>query len=267
MGVGKQRRRLGALGGLVAAATVAGSLAAAPTASAAGSPLIIAHRGDAQSAPESTVAAVKMALAKGVDAVELDVRFSSTDYPMVLHDATLDRTTNCSGPINRYTRPQILACDAGSKFSAAFRGERVPKLDQAVRAVRYNSSSAKMLLHVKVLPTAKQAGRIANSVRMHNMMGRTIIIADTDAILARMKTVGFTERGRVFGSPAGWNLTAEYMLPYGIPLDSAAIRRIQARGGKVYPVESRGLALSSLLGLTRLDGILVNRLGSVLNLL
>jgi glycerophosphoryl diester phosphodiesterase len=268
MGVSKQRRRVGALGGLVAAATVAGSLATAPTASANHEPIIIAHRGDAQSAPESTIAAVKKAVVKGADAVEVDVRFSRTGYPMVLHDATLDRTTtNCSGPISRYSRVQLYKCDAGGWYSAQYRGEHIPKLDQVTRVMKWNSGSAKLLLHVKTLPTLTQAKRVANSVRMNGMMGRTVIIADADSILTRMKSVGFTERGRVFGSTAGWNLGSEYMLPLGVPLDQAAIRRIHARGGKVWPVESRGLSLSTLLGADSVDGILVNRLGSVLDLL
>jgi hypothetical protein len=252
------------------AAAAAGKAPAAKKAARSG-PMIIAHRGAADSAPESTVAAVTQAIADGVSAVEVDVRFARTGYPMVLHDATLDRTTDCSGAISLYSRPEIARCDAGSWFSAAYAGERVPKLDQVVRAVAQGSSSAKLLLHVKTLPTTTQAKRIANSVKMHAMMGRTVIIADADSILAKMATVGFTERGRVFGSPAGWDLDAEYMLPVGTPVDSAAVRRIRDRGGKVWPVESPNLPLPSLLAdnsaAGTLDGVLVNSLDSVLNLL
>ena len=259
----RRRGRAGAVGLMVTAMTVA----VATPASAASGPLIIAHRGDAQSAPESTISAVKKAINKGADAIEVDVRFSRTGYPMVMHDATLDRTTNCSGLITRYSRTQLANCDAGSWFSSAYKGERIPKLDQVVRAVAWNSSSAKILLHVKTVPTTTQAKRVANAVRMHGMTGRTVIIADTDSILAKMKTVGFTERGRVFGSSAGWNLESEYMLPLGITLDRDAIQRIHNRGGKVWPVESGGLSLATILDQDSIDGVLVNRLGSVLDLL
>lgn len=235
-------------------------------ASATGS-MVIAHRGDAQAAPESTVAAVQQAIDKGAHAIEVDVRFTRTGHPMVMHDATLDRTTDCAGLISSYSHVELARCDAGSWFSEAYKGEKIPKLDQVVRAVRWNSSSARILLHVKTLPTTAQAKRVANAVRMHGMMGRTVIIADRDPVLAKMRTVGFTECGRVFGRAAGWASGAEYMLPVGLPLDRAAIRRVHDRGGKVWPVESPAGPLSTILATDSVDGVLVNRLGSVLHLL
>src|SRR5581483_1048754 len=62
-------------------------------------PLIIAHRGGRGLAPENTLAACARALRLGVDAIEIDVRLTADDEPVVLHDATLDRTTTGRGPI------------------------------------------------------------------------------------------------------------------------------------------------------------------------
>jgi glycerophosphoryl diester phosphodiesterase len=258
------RRASGAL--VVAAAALAPLLTATP-AQAAGGPTVIAHRGDMAAAPESTNSAFRKAIAKGADAIEMDVRFSRTKWPVILHDATLDRTTNCSGAVSRKTLTQISRCDAGRWFSAAYRGERVPTLGSALSTVARSSGRTKVLLHVKEYPTGIKAERIRAAVNRTGMRGRIVIIADANSILTRMRQVGFTELGRVFGSSADWDMRWEYMIPYRLPLDRSAISAIHGRGGKVWPVEGGPVSLSSLLDRSYVDGVLVNRLSLALNLL
>jgi glycerophosphoryl diester phosphodiesterase len=96
---------------------------------------IIAHRGASGSAPENTVAAFELALVEGADAIELDVRLTADGVPVVLHDATLDRTTNGSGPLARLTLEQLRAIDAAVRFPA-YRGSgiTVPSLAEVLRA-------------------------------------------------------------------------------------------------------------------------------------
>lgn len=94
-----------------------------------GRPLVMGHRGAMGYAPENTMASFELAKSMGVDAIELDVHLSKDGHLMVIHDETLDRTTSGSGPIEAFTRDEILALDAGSKFDAKFAGERVPTLE------------------------------------------------------------------------------------------------------------------------------------------
>lgn len=258
------RRASGAL--VVAAAAVAPLLTAAP-AQAVGGTTIIAHRGDKASAPESTNVAIRRAIAKGADGVEIDVRFSRTRWPVIMHDATLDRTTNCSGAVSRRSLTQLARCDAGSWFAAAYRGERIPTLGSALETVAANSGRARVLLHVKEYPSGIKAERIRNAVNRTGMRGRVIIIADHNTILTRMRQLGFTELGRVFGSYSDWNMRWEYMIPYRVPLNRSAIADIHRRGGRVWPVEGGPNSLAGLLGLAYVDGVLVNRLTLALNLL
>jgi len=94
--------------------------------------LRIAHRGASLHAPENTVAAFEAAIRQGIDAIELDVRITGDGVPVVLHDDTLDRTTDGRGPIAAASYKTVRRLDAGSWFAPRFRGERVPTLAEAL---------------------------------------------------------------------------------------------------------------------------------------
>ena len=92
--------------------------------------LAIAHRGAPMLAPENTLAALRLAHSSGATWVECDVQLTRDDVPVIIHDETLDRTTNLSGKLCDYTYKQIQECDAGSWFSERFSSERIPTLTQ-----------------------------------------------------------------------------------------------------------------------------------------
>ena len=78
---------------------------------------VIAHRGASAYAPENTLAAFELAVTQGADALELDVRLSRDGAPVVLHDHTLDRTTNLAGPVRGRTLAELRQADAGFRFT------------------------------------------------------------------------------------------------------------------------------------------------------
>jgi len=88
-----------------------------------GSPAIIAHRGASASAPENTLSSFYLAVDQEAAAIELDVRLSSDGWPVVIHDATVDRTTNGQGAVSKLTVKELQSLDAGD-------GGPVPTLDQ-----------------------------------------------------------------------------------------------------------------------------------------
>jgi glycerophosphoryl diester phosphodiesterase len=98
-------------------------------------PAIIAHRGASAAAPENTLAAFNLAVALNADAVELDVKLSKDGVPVVMHDATVDRTTDGKGRVSDLTLADLKALDAGSWKEAKFAGERVPRLAEVFEAV------------------------------------------------------------------------------------------------------------------------------------
>ncbi|MFY0689544.1 MAG: hypothetical protein JXQ90_20405 [Cyclobacteriaceae bacterium] len=108
---------------------------------------VIAHKGASGYAPENTLAAFQMALDMGVDKIALDVRHTKDEQIIVLHDQTLDRTTNGTGDVHNYTLAEIKELDAGSWFGdAKYAGEKVPTLKEVLDLV---NGKAKVLIEVK----------------------------------------------------------------------------------------------------------------------
>ncbi len=93
---------------------------------------IIAHRGASARAPENTLPAFELALEDGADALELDVRLTSDGVPVVIHDPTLDRTTDARGPVADLPLERLREVDAGARFSPD-RGRSFPWRGQGVR--------------------------------------------------------------------------------------------------------------------------------------
>ncbi len=93
---------------------------------------LIAHRGVSARFPENTLAAFEAAVAAESDLIELDVTLSKDGVPVVLHDATLDRTTDGRGPAVARTLAELERLDAGRWFGARFEGERIPTLAAAL---------------------------------------------------------------------------------------------------------------------------------------
>lgn len=93
---------------------------------------IIAHRGASGYCPENTLAAVQEALNIGVDLIEIDIHLSKDGEVMVLHDISLDRTTNGKGDIEDYSFEELKALDAGSWFAEKYTGEKIPSLKEVL---------------------------------------------------------------------------------------------------------------------------------------
>lgn len=94
---------------------------------------IWAHRGASGSAPENTLAAFRAAEEAGADGIELDVHLSREGVPVVIHDDSVDRTTDGRGAVRRLSLRELRSLDAGHWFSPAFAGERIPTLEEVLR--------------------------------------------------------------------------------------------------------------------------------------
>lgn len=95
-------------------------------------PMVFGHRGACAHAPENTLASFQKALEQGAEGIELDVKCSSDGEVIVLHDQTLDRTTDGSGDLRNYTLQNLRKLDAGKKFNEAFSGEKIPTLREVL---------------------------------------------------------------------------------------------------------------------------------------
>ncbi len=99
------------------------------------SPTIFAHRGASAHAPENTLAAFTLALLHNADAIELDAKLSADGHVVVIHDQTVDRTTNGSGKVAELPLKALKKLDAGSFFDVAYCGEPIPTLNEVFEVV------------------------------------------------------------------------------------------------------------------------------------
>jgi|SRR5690625_4836338 len=107
---------------------------------------IIAHRGASTYAPENTLAAFKRALEQEADGIELDVRLSKDQVPVICHDATINRTSNGKGYIHNLTIKQLKKYDFGSSFSRTFQHEKIPTLEEVLSFL----STRPVTLHLEI---------------------------------------------------------------------------------------------------------------------
>mgnify|MGYP001162371571 FL=1 len=137
--------------------------------------ILCAHRGLDDSAPENTMAAFDGALAKEM-AIELDIQRTADDHLVVVHDPTVDRTTNGSGEIAAMSLAEIKALDAGSWYGSQFAGQRVLTLDEASELVSNRRLvSPSIALDVKRLAPGT-IGMIRDVLEAHDLIEDVIII-------------------------------------------------------------------------------------------
>lgn len=98
-------------------------------------PAVIAHRGASAHAPENTLAAFELAVQQGADAVEFDVKLTRDGHVVVLHDQSVDRTTDGSGDLRAFSLAALRELDAGVRFAERFRGERIPTLEEVFETI------------------------------------------------------------------------------------------------------------------------------------
>lgn len=121
--------------------------------------VIAGHRGWKSAYPENTLLAFQEALELGVDMLEFDLQFSKDKVVMVIHDATLDRTTNGSGPVSGYTFAELKRLDAGGWFGKTYEGLKIPALEELCELL---TAFPNILLNVEVKP-GPEAKQVADS--------------------------------------------------------------------------------------------------------
>ncbi|MCU1421475.1 MAG: hypothetical protein JWN36_1126, partial [Microbacteriaceae bacterium] len=145
--------------------------------------LVAGHRGDTEGAPENTLPALALAIESDADLVETDLQLTSDGVPVLMHDWTVDRTTNGSGPVWGMTYEQLSALDAGSWYSKEFAGTRVPTLAQFLGILR--PSTKRAMLELKGSWTAAQLRGVADDVDRFGVAGK-VIFASFDTMSLRM---------------------------------------------------------------------------------
>lgn len=136
-------------------------------------PRVIAHRGNSSVAPQNTLAAFEAAWRAGAGSIEIDVRLTADGDVVVIHDDTVDATTSGSGAVAELDRSAIRALDAGSWFSPAFAGQRVPTFAETVEFLE-RRPGIDLLLELKGSWTAEQAARVTDPLRSAGLADRVV---------------------------------------------------------------------------------------------
>lgn len=139
--------------------------------------IAVGHRGASAYAPENTVAAFDEAIRLGAKAVEFDLRLTADGIPVVLHDDTVDRTTNGRGAISELSRLDILRLDAGSWLHCRFVGTRIPTLDEALLAI---GPHAQPVIELKV-PVPPEL--LLQHLRKYDLEGEALVLSFEEAWL------------------------------------------------------------------------------------
>ncbi len=131
-------------------------------------PVIFAHRGASAFAPENTLSSFKLAVEIGADAIELDAKMSADGHVMVIHDQSVDRTTDGTGKVNQLKLDYLQHLDAGCKFDGKFSREPIPTLDQVFVEV-----GGKIFINVELTNYASAGDelvpKVAELVKKHNL--------------------------------------------------------------------------------------------------
>ncbi len=147
--------------------------------------MAIAHRGASSYAPENTAAAYDLALALGAVHIELDVHLSADGHVVVIHDDELERTTHSHGPVAQRTLAELRALDAGSWFSPAFAGQRIPTLEEVL--TRWGPRAH---LHIEIKGrTPGLVERTVALVRAHNLANSVTITSFLREALAETRAL------------------------------------------------------------------------------
>lgn len=176
------------------------------------SPGLIAHRGGSAEAPENTLAAFRSAKENGAIGVEFDVYFTKDSRAVVIHDATVDRTTNGSGPISSFTLEEIRKLDASVKhpLREKFPGEKVPTLEEVVELC--SSLGLKMIIEIKKgTETLETAQYLKNLFSSYHLYDKALVCCYFPSVIYQVRKVD----PQIVTALVWWRDTLSYILTGG----------------------------------------------------
>jgi glycerophosphoryl diester phosphodiesterase len=232
-------------------------------------PKLFAHRGGGSLAPENTLAAVKVGQSLGYRAHEFDVKLSKDNVAMLLHDATLERTTTGKGRAADLTWKELCELDAGAWHSAAFRGERLASFEAVARQLIDNGDMA----NVEIKPTpgweretglavAREAARLWSGARVAPLLSSFAF----ESLRAAKEVAPELPRGWLVDqfTEADWarleELDAASLHTNHKKFDTALVARLHERGYRVMLYTVNDVAAAERLFAAGVDGLFTDNL-------
>ena len=205
-------------------------------------PLVFAHRGACAYAPENTLAAFELAYRQGALAIEFDAKLTSDGQVVVIHDQTLERTTDGTGRVTAFPLAALRELDAGSWFSADFRGEKIPTLDEIFETV-----GTRLFMNVELTnyatPFDRLVPRAVETIKKHGLEECVLFSSfSTINLVNAARLLPQVPRGQlVLPGRAGWwqrlwaragDVQAEH--PFTDDVTGQSVADAHARGRRVH---------------------------------
>lgn len=230
----------------------------------------IAHRGASGYAPENTIAAFDKALKMKADYFELDVQMSKDGKLVLIHDVTVDRTTDGTGRVGDLTFKELRRLDAGSWFDPAFAEERIPTLEEALDRYRGKIGILIEIKNPELYPGIER--KVAKALKKRNLHkprnGKIIVQSFNHDSVKKFHRLLPTVPVGVLISYRGEGITdkelrnfakyADYVNPNKDMVDRSLVKRIHRFGMKTTPWTVRDRAEADRLKSIRVDGIVTD---------
>lgn len=206
-------------------------------------PLNYAHRGASHDAPANTLAAFLLAAELGADGIELDVHLSRDGEVVVIHDFSLEATTDGHGQVRDHSLAELRELDAGSWFGAAYSGQRIPTLQEVVDTVGH-----RLLINIELkTKNLRDEGLVAEVVRIVedcNLSHRVVISSFNPIALRRVRKANPTiPLGLLYDADQNlilrqawlrYVVRPEALHPHYSLVDSKYVRWARARGYRLH---------------------------------
>jgi glycerophosphoryl diester phosphodiesterase len=151
-------------------------------------PIVIAHRGFSDEAPENTMAAFHKAISAKAHMIEFDVRLSSDDEFVIFHDKKLERTSEGRGLVKKHAAEELVRIDNGSWFSSRFSRERIPRLRDVLALTKHN-----VALNIEIKPDVESSNgtpveeMLVETLAKARVLHRTMITSFNHKMIKRVK--------------------------------------------------------------------------------
>lgn len=230
----------------------------------------IAHRGASGYAPENTIAAFDKALKMKADYFELDVQMSKDGKLVLIHDVTVDRTTDGTGRVGDLTFKELRRLDAGSWFDPAFAGERIPTLEEALDRYRGKIGILIEIKNPELYPGIER--KVAKALKKRNLHkprnGKIIVqsfnhdsVKKFHSLLPSVPVgvlISYRDEGISDKELRNFAKYADYVNPNKDMVDRSLVKRIHRFGMKTTPWTVRDRAEADRLKSIRVDGIVTD---------
>ena len=155
---------------------------------ATGRTLVFGHRGAMASAPMNTMASFLLAYEQGADGVELDAHLSKDGHIVIVHDFTVDASTDGYGDVSDLTLAELKRLDAGGWFAEEFAGERIPTLDEV-----FGGFADKLYINVEIKSRVDDdsdiAAAVSDCIRRHGLTEQTIVSSFDARLLRKFREI------------------------------------------------------------------------------